>query len=90
MEELNDIVINGKTLYVGRAQNKTERQAEIMDKNEEIRKNKNMQYDGLNVYVKNLDRCISDKRLRNEFSQFGTISSAKVCINCCSGFHTHF
>ncbi|XP_076084303.1 polyadenylate-binding protein 1-like isoform X2 [Mytilus galloprovincialis] len=78
VEELNDIVINGKTLYVGRAQNKTERQAEIMDKNEEIRKNKNMQYDGLNVYVKNLDRCISDKRLRNEFSQFGTISSAKV------------
>ncbi|CAG2233965.1 PABPC [Mytilus edulis] len=38
VEELNDIVINGKTLYVGRAQNKTERQAEIMDKNEEIRK----------------------------------------------------
>lgn len=90
VEELNDTIIDGKTLYVGRAQNKSKRQAELRETYEEIRKNNIMQSEGFNVYVKNLDKSISDKRLRNEFSQFGTISSAKVCINCSSCFHTNF
>ena len=33
---------------------------------------------GVNLYIKNLEDGIDDERLRTEFSQFGTITSAKV------------
>jgi len=35
-------------------------------------------FQGLNLYIKNLDDSIDDDRLKSEFSQFGTITSAKI------------
>jgi polyadenylate-binding protein len=35
-------------------------------------------YQGVNLYIKNLDDGIDDERLRAEFEPFGTITSAKV------------
>jgi len=35
-------------------------------------------YQGVNVYVKNLDDSIDDDRVRQEFAKFGTITSAKI------------
>merc|ERR1719341_3010726 len=35
-------------------------------------------YQGVNLYVKNLDDTIDDERLRKEFAPYGTITSAKV------------
>lgn len=37
-------------------------------------------YQGVNLYVKNLDDTIDDERLLKEFSIFGTITSAKVML----------
>ena len=38
-------------------------------------------YQGVNLFVKNLDQSIDDGRLREEFSAYGTIASAKVMID---------
>lgn len=78
VEQLNGRDINKKTLYVGRAQKRSERQQELRRKFEQLRMERINRYQGVNLYVKNLDDTIDDDRLRKEFSQFGTITSAKV------------
>merc|ERR1711976_943324 len=78
VEELNGQEINGKTLYVGRAQKKAERQQELKKKFEPLKLERLNRYQGVNLYVKNLDDTIDDERLRKEFAPFGTITSAKV------------
>jgi len=50
----------------------------LKDKFERIRMERINRYQGVNLYVKNLDDNIDDERLRKEFSQFGTITSARV------------
>lgn len=78
-EELNEKEMpNGKKLYVGRAQKKAERQAELRRKFEQIKMDRLNRYQGVNLYVKNLDDTIDDEKLRKEFSPYGNISSAKV------------
>lgn len=66
---------------MGRAQKKAERQAELREQFERKKMERINRYQGVNLYVKNLDDCIDDERLRKEFSQFGTITSAKVRKN---------
>lgn len=78
VEELNGKGINEHELYVGRAQKKAERQAELKEKFEKIKCERLSRYHGVNLYVKNLDDTISDEKLREEFSAFGNITSAKV------------
>ena len=75
---MNGKDVDGHELYVGRAQKKEERVAELKEKFERIKKEKTERYQGLNLYVKNLDDSIDDDRLNKEFSKFGTITSAKV------------
>lgn len=69
-----------KVLYVGRAQKKNERQMELKRKFEQIKIERMSRYQGVNLYVKNLDDTIDDERLRKEFTPFGTITSAKVML----------
>ncbi|CAO2613313.1 Polyadenylate-binding protein 4-like [Lemmus lemmus] len=71
VEEMNGQDINGQTIFVGRAQRKVERQAELKEKFEEMKK-------AAKLYIKNLDDTIDDETLRKEFSSFGSICRVKV------------
>ncbi|CAG9759973.1 unnamed protein product [Ceutorhynchus assimilis] len=72
--------VDGKPLYVGRAQKKAERQQELKRRFEALKMERLNRYQGVNLYVKNLDDTIDDERLRKEFTPFGTITSAKVMM----------
>merc|ERR1712077_53244 len=78
VDELNGVEMFGKTLYVGRAQKRAERQQELKKKFEQLKLERLNRYQGVNLYVKNLDDTIDDERLRKEFAPYGTITSAKV------------
>ncbi|XP_053572687.1 polyadenylate-binding protein 1-like [Bombina bombina] len=78
VSEMNGKEINGRMIYVGRAQKRIERQSELKRKFEQIKQERISRYQGVNLYVKNLDDGIDDDRLRKEFSPYGMITSAKV------------
>uniref|UniRef100_A0A8C6RAD3 Polyadenylate-binding protein n=1 Tax=Nannospalax galili TaxID=1026970 RepID=A0A8C6RAD3_NANGA len=78
VDEMNGKELNGKHIYVGRAQRKVERHTELKHKFEQVMQNRSIRYPGINLYVKNLDDGIDDERLQKEFSPFGTITSTKV------------
>lgn len=73
-------ISEGKIMYVGRAQKKAERQQELKRKFEQLKIERLNRYQGVNLYVKNLDDTIDDERLRKEFAPFGTITSVKVMM----------
>uniref|UniRef100_A0A6Q2WTV1 Polyadenylate-binding protein n=1 Tax=Esox lucius TaxID=8010 RepID=A0A6Q2WTV1_ESOLU len=79
-EEMNGQEFNGKTVFVGRAQKKMERQAELKRKFEMLKQERISRYQGVNLYIKNLDDTIDDEKLRKEFTPFGSITSAKVML----------
>ncbi|XP_017769793.1 PREDICTED: polyadenylate-binding protein 1 isoform X2 [Nicrophorus vespilloides] len=74
-------IVEGKPMYVGRAQKRAERQLELKRRFEQLKIERMNRYQGVNLYVKNLDDTIDDERLRKEFSLFGTITSAKVMMD---------
>lgn len=78
VEELNDKEFHGKSLYVGRAQKKHEREEELRKQYEAARLEKASKYQGVNLYVKNLTDDVDDEKLRDIFGSYGTITSAKV------------
>ncbi|MBN3298109.1 EPAB protein, partial [Amia calva] len=78
VEAMNGKELAGRVLYVGRAQKRMERQGELKRKFEQIKQERIHRYQGVNLYVKNLDDGIDDERLRKEFMPYGTITSAKV------------
>jgi len=78
IDEMNGKEIDGQQLYVGRAQKKSERERELKDMFEKLKRERMSKYQGVNLYVKNLEETIDDARLRQEFAHVGTITSAKV------------
>ncbi|CAN3374315.1 hypothetical protein DIURU_000806 [Diutina rugosa] len=81
VEELNDKEINGQKIYVGRAQKKRERMEELKKQYESTRLEKLSKYQGVNLFIKNLDDSIDSEKLEEEFKPFGTITSAKVMVD---------
>merc|ERR1712193_92455 len=78
VNELNGKEFGDRKLYCGRAQKKAERQAELKNKFEKLKQERIQRYQGVNLYVKNLDDSITDESLREAFKTFGSITSAKV------------
>jgi polyadenylate-binding protein len=73
-------VQEGKKLYIAPAKKKAERQQELRDKFEKFKTERATRYQGVNLYIKNLDDDIDDAELRKAFEQFGTVTSAKVML----------
>lgn len=65
-------------LFVGRAQKKIERQRDLRNKYESMKMERISKFQGVNLYIKNLDDSVIDDVLRDEFSALGTITSARV------------
>lgn len=65
-------------LYVGRAQKRSERERELRNKFEQLKLERLNKYQGVNLYVKNLDEQLSDDELREAFSAVGTITSSRI------------
>ncbi|XP_072386852.1 polyadenylate-binding protein 1-A-like [Diabrotica undecimpunctata] len=78
IEEYNGKEFDGKVLYLARAQKKIERYNELKKRIEKIRLERYELYQGVNLYIKNLDDSFDDERLQKEFAPYGTITSAKV------------
>lgn len=80
VEGLNNATIAGsdKEIFAGRAQKKEERQAELKKKFDDLRMERQQKYQGVNLFVKNLDEEVGDDQLRKEFESYGTITSARV------------
>ncbi|XP_068653747.1 polyadenylate-binding protein 2-like isoform X2 [Aristolochia californica] len=78
VEELNGKKIDDKEWYVGKAQKKSEREMELKGRFEQNNKETVDKYQGVNLYLKNLDDSIDDEKLKELFSEFGIITSCKV------------
>lgn len=78
VDTLHDTEYQGQTLFVGRAQKKGEREEELRKSYEQARSEKMLKYQGVNLYVKNLDDDVDDDKLNAEFAPYGTITSCKV------------
>lgn len=78
VSELNELDLKGQKLYVGRAQKKHEREEELRKQYEAQRIEKQSKYQGVNLYIKNLNDDVDDDKLRSMFEPYGSITSAKV------------
>lgn len=67
--------LGNKVLHCCRAQKKAEREARLRKEWEQLKISK---YQGINLYIKNIEDEIDEERLKKEFSAFGTIKSCKI------------
>jgi polyadenylate-binding protein len=70
--------LGNKVLYCCRAQKRAERDAKLRKEWEALKISK---YQGINLYIKNIEDEIDEERLRKEFSAFGVIKSCKIMLD---------
>ncbi|SCZ89565.1 BZ3500_MvSof-1268-A1-R1_Chr1-1g01261 [Microbotryum saponariae] len=76
--ELHEKEIKGQQIYVARAQHKSEREEELKKSYEQKKYETTLKYQGVNLYVKNLDDDVTEEKLQAEFEPFGQITSCKI------------
>lgn len=77
VDEMNTKLLNDREVYVGRAQKKNERDTLL----KKLREERAQKYQGINLYVKNLDDSVTDEKLQEAFAPFGDVSSCKVMMD---------
>eukprot|EP00112_Aurelia_sp_Birch-Aquarium-sp1_P007110 Seg1776.2 transcript_id=Seg1776.2/GoldUCD/mRNA.D3Y31 product="Polyadenylate-binding protein 4" protein_id=Seg1776.2/GoldUCD/D3Y31 len=78
VNDMNNKEVKGRKITVCRAQKKGERSNELKMRFEIQKQERITRYQGVNLYIKNLEDTIDDEKLRKEFAPYGTITSAKV------------
>ncbi|KAF8093373.1 hypothetical protein N665_0383s0005 [Sinapis alba] len=78
VEALNGKTFEDKEWYVGRAQKKSERETELKVRYEQSLREAADKFQSSNLYVKNLDDSVSDEKLKELFTPYGTVTSCKV------------
>jgi polyadenylate-binding protein len=81
VEKLQGVNLGTKKIWCGPAQKKSEREQELKTKFRVLKLEQMTKYSGINLYIKNLEDEITEDRLKKEFSQFGTIKSARIMID---------
>ncbi|GAW10121.1 polyadenylate binding protein [Lentinula edodes] len=71
VDALHDTEQHGRKLFVSRAQKKAEREEELRKSYEQAKMEKLSKYQGVNLYIKNLEDDVDDEKLRAEFEPFG-------------------
>ncbi|CAM9233910.1 unnamed protein product [Ectocarpus fasciculatus] len=69
---------NAVEIYVNRAQKKAERIRENRSRMDAMKMERINKYQGMNLYVKNLDDTVNEEAFRETFAPFGTITSARI------------
>lgn len=59
---------------------KSERSQELKKKFDAVRNERIQKWQGVNLFVKNLEDTVTDESLREHFEKFGTITSARVMV----------
>lgn len=85
IEALHNTKEGDLELYVQRHQKKEERERELRRRIDEERRERQKQYRGVNLYVKNLSDDMDDDKLAQTFASYGQISSAKVMLDRTTG-----
>ena len=79
VKEMNEHEVDPDVkIIVCRAQKKAEREAELSRVYEQLKAERLQRYQGVNLYVKNLDDSVDSDELRRNFEPYGTVASAKV------------
>jgi len=78
VNEMNNKDVQNRKITVCRAQKKAERSNELKMRFEMQKQERINRYQGVNLYIKNLEDTIDDEKLRKEFEPYGTITSAKI------------
>lgn len=75
--EMEGKKVGEKEIYVGRAQKRGEREAHL----KKLREERAQKYQGINLYIKNLDDTINDKKLEEAFAAYGPVTSCRVMVD---------
>ena len=78
VEEVKETVEFQKPLYCGQAQTKEQRRRQLQQSYQQKRLDRVNKLQGLNVYVRNLDEAVTEEELREQFNQYGPISSVRI------------